>query len=81
MPYQNISELPQDVQELPRRGQLVYKAVFNREFAKGHNERKAFKHAWALMVRTGDKSDPLAANQTIEDCRQIIARSMKEETT
>jgi cation transport regulator ChaB len=81
MPYQNINKVPQDVQKLPRRGQLAFKAVFNREFAKDHNEIKAFKHAWALMARTGDKSYPLAANQTVEDCRQTIARPMIEETT
>jgi rubrerythrin/cation transport regulator ChaB len=45
MLYQNTTELPSAIQKLPRKGQLAFKAVFNREYAKDQDEARALKAA------------------------------------
>lgn len=58
MPYQQINDLPESIQEhLPKHAQEIFRAAFNSALEEYGEEERAFRVAWAAVKRDYDKGD------------------------
>lgn len=59
MPYENLTDLPDSVQEhLPKHAQEIYRAAFNNAWDEyGHDEERAHRVAWAAVKDQYEKDD------------------------
>jgi len=59
MPYANLKELPEGVQEhLPKHAQEIYQAAFNSAWDEyGHDEERAHRVAWGAVKNSYEKDE------------------------
>ena len=59
MPYEQISDLPESVQEhLPKHAQEIYRASFNSAWEQyNHEEERAHRVAWAAVKDQYEKNE------------------------
>lgn len=57
MPYSNISELPESVQELPKHAKEIFLAAFNSAYSEYKSEETAFKVAWSAVKKDYEKGE------------------------
>ena len=60
MPYQELSDLPEQVRDnLPHHAQEIYRAAFNSAWQEyGQDEERAHRVAWAAVKNSYEKDEP-----------------------
>ncbi|MBD2102914.1 ChaB family protein [Leptolyngbya sp. FACHB-261] len=57
MPYQQLSELPADVQALPQYAQQLFMAAFNSAESDSNNQESAVEIAWTTVKHEYEKGE------------------------
>lgn len=55
MPYKRISELPDQVNVLPKNAKEIWMNVFNSQEERGLSEQRAIQSAWSAVKRSYKK--------------------------
>ncbi len=60
MPYKELTDLPEPVQEhLPKHAQEIYRAAYNSAWDEyGQDEERAHKVAWSAVKKQYEKDEP-----------------------